>query len=976
VVVVSEPDVLVGRGDELGLLVDAVDRLCAGSAGVVCVEGAPGIGKSRLLEELAAHAARKGCVVLGGRAAELEDDLPYAVWADALEAHLSGLGERRLRQLGLEDPAALVAFLLAFAEIAVTREPVDRHRVHVALRDLLARLSTVRPLVLVLDDVQWADPASVDAVAALARRLPEYGLLMALAVREGRLPTPLTMALSAVQRTGQLTRVGLVPLGEADAAKLVGVRATDPTFQAIYRQSGGNPFYLQELARAPAAAATVASSVDIPAGIRTVLTGELALLPAGSRRVLEAAAVVGDPFEPDLVAEVAEIPEANVLDALDDLLGGAFVRAGDLPRRFAFRHPIVREAVYAGTPGGWRLAAHGRAAIALEQRGASLAARAHHVQYSARRGDWEAIELLSMTARQLHGPAPATAARLWTATIALLPEDAIEQRVVVQTQLAETFTVSGHPSAARRVLRQALEEAPDDARFSLLARLAISDMLQGRHDECRQWIEAALVTLPATPTDDRVVLFVTAGVAALLAGDLAQASLHGRAARDDARTLADAALEGFALALLAATAATGGDGEGARRLADDAGAIVGALDDRTLVGAIPALWQLGWTDSRLGRFEVADSELQRGIGLARVTGRFTFLYRLVIAAVRPLRELGRLNDALDAAEEAVELARLAGDEHLTVVANCELAAVHHAIGDATSALRAADDAALIETPRTLLNAAQPGWCHGIALIAAGNPARGLAALLEACSPDVGELPPPERALMAADLVEAYLALGQIEDAEAALRHGEHAAQDFDTPHTLAVLARARAAIMLARVQPDEAIAAARMACHTGSPLLAARARLLEGQALAAADRQCAISILLRAERELASFGAQRWRAEATRELRRLGHRSQTTRSAPSSDPHSALEALTAREHEIAELVSVGHTNRQIAHQLILSDKTIQTHLRNIYAKLNLRSRVELTHAIARAAKQSSTPNAAQRDGRGDTGRGSRSSHAR
>jgi DNA-binding NarL/FixJ family response regulator len=947
--VVSKPGVLVGRVDELAPLVDAVDRLCAGSAGVACVEGEPGIGKSRLLAELAAHATRVGCTVLAGRAAEFEDDLPYGVWADALDAHLSGLGKRRLRQLGLEDPAALAVFSPALAEFAEAEESVDRHRVHVALRELLARLTIVRPLVLVLDDVQWADPASVDVVAGLVRRLPAWRLLVALAVREGQLPRPLTMALSAVQRTRQLTRVVLPPLGEADAAELLGARVTDPAFLALYRQSGGNPFYLEELARASTAAAVVPSTSNIPSGIRTVLAGEVASLSAGSRRVLEAAAVVGDPFEPDLVAEVAEVPEASVLGALDDLLGGAFVRAGERPRLFEFRHPIVRQAVYSAAPVGWRLAAHGRAAAALEHRGASLAERAHHVQYSARRGDREAIELLSMTARQLHGPAPANAARMWAAAIALLPEDATEQRIRAQSQLAATFTISGDPSAARRVLLQALERAPGDARFSLLAGLAASDMLQGRHDECRQWIDAALVTLPATPTGDRVQLLVTAGVAALLAGDLAQASIHGRAARDDARTLGNAPLEGFAVSLLASTAATGGDGDGARRSADEAHAILGALDDRALVSALPALWQLGWTNSRLGRFEIADSDLQRGIGLARATGRFTFLYRVAIAAVRPLRELGRLNDALTAAEEAVELACLAGDQHLTVVAYCELAAVHHAIGDTTSALQAADDAALIQTPRTLLTAAQPDWCRSVALMAAGNPARGVAALLKACRRDLTELPPPDRPLAAADLVEAYLALGQVDDAQTALCHGEHASQTLNTPHTLAVLAHARAAILLARGRPGEAITAAQTARNTGSPLLAARAQLLKGQTLAAsADRQGAISALVQAEHELASFGAQRWRAEATRELRRLGHRSQTTKKRPSADRNSALEALTAREREIAALVAAGHTNREIAHQLVLSDKTIQTHLRNIYAKLSLRSRIELTHAILQA----------------------------
>jgi hypothetical protein len=136
---------------------------------------------------------------------------------------------------------------------------------------------------------------------------------------------------------------------------------------------------------------------------------------------------------------------------------------------------------------------------------------------------------------------------------------------------------------------------------------------------------------------------------------------------------------------------------------------------------------LGWTNRWLGRFAAAERDLRRGMRLARATGRFFFLCQVTVAAVRPLLALGRLDDALATAQDAVDFARLVGDQPQTVAAYCELAAVfYYARGDATSALQAADDAALIEAPRTLLSAAQPGWCRGLALIAAGNPARAVA----------------------------------------------------------------------------------------------------------------------------------------------------------------------------------------------------------------------------------------------------------
>jgi DNA-binding NarL/FixJ family response regulator len=148
----------------------------------------------------------------------------------------------------------------------------------------------------------------------------------------------------------------------------------------------------------------------------------------------------------------------------------------------------------------------------------------------------------------------------------------------------------------------------------------------------------------------------------------------------------------------------------------------------------------------------------------------------------------------------------------------------------------------------------------------------------------------------------------------------------------AVAARAEATVLLAEGRAAEAAAAARVAAP---PLLAARLRLLEGRALAAAgERAAALAALGEAESALHGFGALRWRDEAVRELRRLGHRVRRG----SGDP---LGALTGREREIADLVAAGRTNREVAEQLVLSPKTIEAHLRNIYAKLGVRSRVEL-----------------------------------
>ena len=132
----------------------------------------------------------------------------------------------------------------------------------------------------------------------------------------------------------------------------------------------------------------------MPPAVAGAIAGELAPLSAGSRSFLDAAAVAGDPFELDLAAAIAGLEEAEALDALDEALDLDLIRPTQVPRRFGFRHPLVRRAVYESARSGWRIAAHARAAETLAARGADATERAHHVERSARQGDAEAIELL------------------------------------------------------------------------------------------------------------------------------------------------------------------------------------------------------------------------------------------------------------------------------------------------------------------------------------------------------------------------------------------------------------------------------------------------------------------------------------------------------------------------------------------------------------------------------------------------------
>jgi predicted ATPase len=238
--------------------------------------------------------------------------------------------------------------------------------------------------------------------------------------------------LERAERAGSLTQVEVAAFSPEQARELLGDGVDPASAAELYEASGGNPFYLQQLARASrhpgqgllAGDDVAFAGVEVPRAVAAALTEELALLPADVHRVLEGAAVAGDPFEPELAAAAAGTSELDVFDPLDELLARDLVRHTDTPRRFRFRHPLVRRAVYEAAPGGWRLGAHERTAAVLAARGAPATARAHHVERSARHGDAEAIAVLREAGNEVKGRAPATAAHLFEAALRLLPSTA------------------------------------------------------------------------------------------------------------------------------------------------------------------------------------------------------------------------------------------------------------------------------------------------------------------------------------------------------------------------------------------------------------------------------------------------------------------------------------------------------------------------------------------------------------------------
>jgi len=286
--------------------------------------------------------------VLWGRAAEFERDLPFGVFVDAFDDFLRALDQQKVQRLGTELAAELAQVFPALSGLAANALPVlrdERYRAHRAVRELLERMSASRPLVLVLDDLHWADHASIELLSALLRRPPNAAVLLAVSLRPRQAGySRLTSVLVHAYREGLLERLDLPPLSQAEAEQLLSPSLQPSLVATLYAQTGGNPFYLEELGRSfgrvtgePASAersADAAASSEVPVAVAVALGQELGMLSSATRKFLEGAAVVGDPFDPELAAVTAELPEGAALAALDDLLERELVRPTELPRHF------------------------------------------------------------------------------------------------------------------------------------------------------------------------------------------------------------------------------------------------------------------------------------------------------------------------------------------------------------------------------------------------------------------------------------------------------------------------------------------------------------------------------------------------------------------------------------------------------------------------------------------------------------------
>lgn len=916
------------------------------------VVGEPGTGKTWTLEHLRIAARDQGRSVLAGRARQSWRDMSYRPLVGALEALcqqqlVSALGRTPAPPTSPET-RRLIGELLPRADAPAPGRARD-------WRALFEELARPCGLVVVLDDMHWADPATVNLVGQLLRRPPAAPVLLALGYRPRQLGARLAGVLAAADR---LERVTLAPLPVAEAHALLGPDTDRATALARHAAADGNPRYLAAVADADAWQLTpgidgMLALTALPSAVQEATDAELAGLSRAAHVVGWAAAVAADTVDPGLLAAVADLDAADVSRGVDELLDHDLIRQCGTSPRYRLRHPVVRFALYGAPDESWRRAAHLRAATALARRGAGPLVLAHHLARSGRGVTPRLAVRLAAAAVPAATGTPTATARVLTEVLRRMPHGGpwTAVRDPLCAQLAHALALAGQLPASRQVARDLLRQPAvhGDARARAMATYALAARLLG--DTAAQTEALRRYTETAHAADDTAAALVALewATTALLAGDGRQAFHAAARVWHAAERRGDRPLEAAARAVGALAAAVNGDVPAANRHRDRAALLVDAFADGELARCLAAAAALGWCEVLLEHHTAAARHLRRALAVAAGSGQRHLAPHLFAGAAVARQLAGDLTDATRAADDALAAADTLGSDDLRAMAFTIRCAIALCGGDRDTAVRAGELA-------VAAGGARPGrWspAAGIALAHARLAARPgpahVATLLRAGGgPGLPGVPPVHRAVCYAALVHAELSRDRQAAAADWLHRLESSARhvpELLRPAGYALLARAR--LLLATGQPVAAQPLASEAAATftraGAALDIARCDLITGLAATRLGRRAqALSDLKRAQVAFADAGAPGLHRAAVRALRRLGHR---TGYADAGSP------LTDRESEVARLVAAGHTNAQVAARLALSPRTVDAHLRHIFEKLGVANRTALAAAVTRLPPQ-------------------------
>jgi DNA-binding CsgD family transcriptional regulator len=884
---------LVGRAPELEQLGALVD----GDGGALLLEGPPGVGKSALLQ---AVAAASGVRVLAVTGVETEIDLPFAGLAELLHPVLDHIDRLPEPQRG-----ALRAALALDAPRGDDRA--------VVLHAVAASLAALAPLLVAADDVQWLDPSSRSVVEYIARRAGRLGIAV-VAVRSLRGQPAEPWPGVARLELGELPRAQALRL-----ARRQGVAAG--VAQALVDALGGNPLALVE-APAELTAAQRAGAELLPAPLpsgrrlQEVYAARVAALPSRTRRALLLAAASEDGAAGPLLA---------ALDGDGDAFGPAedagLVRAD--PQRVRFAHPLLRSAVYHAALPSERRAAHRALAASTPAPGSDW-----HLAVAATAPDERLAAALERLAHEAGGRgAPATAAVALERAARLSPEPAAgAARTLAAAHMA---TLGGQPERARALLDRLLPAVADPATRADVQLLRGIAMLQvGRPMEAYALLDAEAERIAPADPARAAGLLTQAGVALMAHGTVDRLA----ALAERARRLAPPELE-LAPAILRVQALTalGAHGEARELLAAREAVLAGV--DPVLPGhellAIAALSHI-----YLERYDAAERLLARLVEAGRERGAVgALVLPLAVGATLHLRR-GRLAEAEAAATEAESLGEDALDGFVFSLALAAVALVAAHRGDASRCREAADRMLALGTELELTSTlACAEQALGLLALSGGD-ADTAVRHLEGAHAHTAALGTRDPGFLftAADLAEAAVRAGDVARAAALADELEAGARATGGAWAAAAAARCRA-LVDDPARLDEHFAAA-MAAHArvAMPFELARTQLCFGERLRRSRRPAAArGALSAAHARFVACGAPAWAARAAHELAAAG----------GVREDGAMAGLTAREREVCRLVAAGATNREAAAALFLSPRTVEHHLRLAYRKLGVRSRSDL-----------------------------------
>jgi DNA-binding CsgD family transcriptional regulator len=955
VVAVDGGQALLERDAALARIDRELRDAIAGGGSLLLLEGPAGIGKTRLVVTAGQRGRELGLTTLSARGSELERDFAYGLVRQLFEAPLvaappperddlfAGAAGRAATLFGVAPVPEDVAGALLDPSFAILH----------GLYWLCANLARRRPLLLCIDDVHWADQASLRFLHYLGRRLEELPIAVVAAARpaqaaEGR---PLLAALAADPPAQVLV---LAPLSEHAVAELVGLGLgvpVEPVFAAACHQvTGGVPFLVQELIRAiaeagiePTAAASPRVVALAPRAVARSVVQRLGRLSAAARGLAPAAAVLGE-ADLRLAASLAGVDPGIAAAAADELAAAGILEEG---RPLRFVHPIVRAAVETDLPPGERAGLHAAAARRLANEGASAHRVAAHLLAADPAGDdWVVESLLPAARTAISNGAPDSAVAYLRRALAEPPSWRLRPDVLLELGFAESYAAD--PQAAAH-LKQALATA-SGAIAQVAVTLALGRMLQiaGRNREALDVFDATRARLGRT---DRRAALTLEGAA------LGAAQLDAETAGDAALRIArlrqlaeeEAGIPPSVFGMLAFAAANANEpAETAARLALHAlGGAPKLLPEA--VDRPPFFYHACIALTFAERYEEALRRFDEALADARRLGSLSHV--LALSCYRALAHLriGNLADAEADARVALETGPHPPGIH-AAVALAVLIETLAERGELEAAGAADERYRLAEQFPTTLNAGSVLAARGRLRLAVVQPAAALSDLLAA-----GELlarlrsPSPSAAPWRSDAALAHLALGAPAEARALAAEEVALAQAYHGPRTLGIALRAAGLTEGGRRGIELLRQAVRALEGSAARLEHARAMTDLGAALRRAGYRAGGREILRPALDLAHrCGALALTERARAELIAAGGR-------PRRLALSGLDSLTPSERRVAQLAAAGLSNRDIAQNLFITARTVEGHLTHAYQKLTITSREQLPAALAPSGGEASAP---------------------